>query len=83
MARQMLYECRRAYKGEPNQRQKSLTAEQIQELDALGMDWRTPAEQAWEEKYKAAAEMLEKMKQAENKTTQKRNTRRATACASG
>ena len=63
-----LYECRRAYKGEPNERQKSLTAEQIQELNALGMDWRTPAEQAWEEKYQAAAEMLEKMKQAENKT---------------
>ena len=63
-----LYECRRAYKGEPNQRQKSLTDEQIQELNALGMDWRTPAEQAWEEKYKAAAEMLEKMKRVENKT---------------
>ena len=63
-----LYECRRAYKGEPNQRQKSLTDEQIHELNTLGMDWRTPAEQAWEEKYKAAAEMLEKMKRAENKT---------------
>lgn len=63
-----LYECRRAYKGESNQRQKSLTDEQIHELNALGMDWRTPAERAWEEKYKAAAEMLEKMKQAENKT---------------
>ena len=58
-----LYECRRAYKGEPNQRQKSLTLEQIQELNALGMDWRTPAERAWEEKYQAAAAMLEKMKQ--------------------
>ena len=32
------------------------------------MDWRTPAERAWEEKYAAAAAMLEKMKQAENKT---------------
>lgn len=63
-----LYECRRAYKGEPNQRQKSLTDEQIHELNTLGMDWRTPTEQAWEEKYKAAAEMLEKMKRAENKT---------------
>lgn len=63
-----LYECRRAYKGEPNQRQKSLTQEQIRELNALGMDWRTPAERAWEEKYVAAAAMLEKMKQAENKT---------------
>ena len=63
-----LYECRRAYKGEPNQRQKSLTDEQIHELNALGMDWRTPAERAWEEKYVAAAEMLEKMKHAENKT---------------
>ena len=58
-----LYECRRAYKGESTPRQKSLSQEQIQELEALGMDWRTPAEQAWEEKYKAAAEMLEKMKQ--------------------
>ncbi len=57
-----LYECRRAYKGELNQRQKSLTEEQIQELDALGMDWRTPAERAWEEKYQAATAMLEKMK---------------------
>ena len=63
-----LYECRRAYKGAPNQRQKNLTQEQIQELNALGMDWRTPAERAWEEKYQAASEMLEKMKQAENKT---------------
>ena len=63
-----LYECRRAYKGEPNERQKSLTKEQIHELNALGMDWRTPAERAWEEKYQAATEMLEKMKQAENKT---------------
>ena len=63
-----LYECRRAYKGAPNQRQKSLTDEQIHELNALGMDWRTPAERAWEEKYQAASEMLEKMKQAENKT---------------
>ena len=63
-----LYECRRAYKGEPNQGQKNLTQEQIQELESLGMDWRTPAERAWEEKYKAAAAMLEKMKQAENKT---------------
>ncbi len=58
-----LYECRRSYKGEPNQRQKSLTQEQIQELESLGMDWRTPAERAWEEKYIAAAAMLEKMKQ--------------------
>lgn len=63
-----LYECRRAYKSEPNQSQKRLTKEQIQELDALGMDWRTPAEQAWEEKYQAAAEMLEKM-QRMNATT--------------
>ena len=63
-----LYECRRAYKGESNQRHKSLTDEQIHELNALGMDWRTPAERAWEEKYVAVAEMLEKMKQAENKT---------------
>ena len=63
-----LYECRRAYKGEPNQRQKSLSDEQINELNALGMDWRTPAERAWEEKYAAAAAMLEKMKQEENKT---------------
>lgn len=63
-----LYECRRAYKGELNQRQKSLTDEQIRELNALGMDWRTPAERAWEEKYQAASEMLEKMKQVENKT---------------
>ena len=28
------------------------------------MDWRTPAEKAWEGKYQAAAEMLQKMQQA-------------------
>lgn len=59
-----LYECRRAYRGESNNTVKVLTQEQIRELESLGMDWRTPAERAWEEKYQAAAEMLLKMKQA-------------------
>lgn len=30
------------------------------------MDWRTPTEKAWEDKYQAAAAMLEKMKQAQS-----------------
>lgn len=68
-----LYECRRAYKGEATQRQKSLTQEQIQELNALGMDWRTPAERAWEEKYQAAAEMLDKMTKMNASTDGKAN----------
>lgn len=59
-----LYECRRAYRGESNNTVKALTQSQVSELESLGMDWRTPAEKAWEEKYQAAAEMLQKMKQA-------------------
>ena len=55
-----LYECRRAHKGDSSIR--SLTKDQIQELNALGMDWRTPSEQAWDEKYLAASAMLEQMK---------------------
>ena len=58
-----LYECRRAYRGESNNIVKVLTQDQIRQLETLGMDWRTPAEKAWEEKYKAATEMLIKMKQ--------------------
>lgn len=59
-----LYECRRAYRGESNNTVKALTQSQVIELESLGMDWRTPAEKAWEEKYQAAAEMLQKMQQA-------------------
>ncbi|OUO90132.1 Helicase associated domain protein [Cloacibacillus sp. An23] len=59
-----LYECRRAYRGENSKTVKALTKEQILELESLGMDWRTASDRAWEEKYAAAAEMLEKMKQA-------------------
>lgn len=33
-------------------------------IKSLAIDWRTPAEKAWEEKYQAAAEMLQKMKLA-------------------
>ena len=73
-----LYECRRAYRGESNNTVKVLTQEQIRELESLGMDWRTPAERAWEEKYQAAAEMLEKMRQAsiadDSRGTEKRTT---------
>ena len=58
-----LYECRRSYRGEANNTVNVLTQSQIRELESLGMDWRTPAEKAWEEKYQAAAEMLQKMKQ--------------------
>ena len=58
-----LYECRRSYRGEANNTVNVLTQSQIRELESLGMDWRTPAEKAWEEKYKAAAEMLQKMQQ--------------------
>ena len=61
-----IYECRKAYRGEQTNGAKQLTQEQIQELNALGMDWRTPTEKAWEDKYQAAAAMLEKMKQAQN-----------------
>ena len=62
-----LYECRRAYRGASNNTVKALTQSQINELESLGMDWRTPAEKAWEEKYEAAAEMLEKMKRQAKK----------------
>ena len=61
-----IYECRKAYRGEQTNVVKQLTQEQIQELNALGMDWRTPTEKAWEEKYQAAAAMLERMKQAQS-----------------
>lgn len=59
-----LYECRRAYRGESSNTVRALTQSQVSELESLGMDWRTPAEKAWEEKYQAAAEMLQKMQQA-------------------
>lgn len=59
-----LYECRRAYRGETNSTVKTLTQDRICELESLGMDWRSSSEKSWEEKYKAAAEMLLKMKQA-------------------
>ena len=55
-----LYECRKAYKRDSAVR--SLTKDQIQELNAIGMDWRTPSEQAWDAKYLAASAMLEQMK---------------------
>lgn len=64
-----LYECRRAYRGEAGDKSRRLTQEQVHELEALGMDWRTPAEKAWEEKFQAAAVMLEKMKQINDKTS--------------
>ena len=51
-----LYECRRTYRGEL--KGKSLTETQIKELEELGVDWRTPAERAWSEKYEAAARLL-------------------------
>ena len=50
--------------NESNNTAKALTQDRIRELESLGMDWRTPAEKAWEEKYQAAAEMLQNMKQA-------------------
>ncbi len=37
---------------------KSLTEEQIAQLERLGIDWRTPAERAWSEKYEAAASLF-------------------------
>ena len=43
-----LYEQRRIVRGEiPGM----LTDDQKKRLDSIGMDWRTPAERAWEEKY--------------------------------
>ena len=62
-----LYECRRAYRGESCKTVKALTPDQIRELESIGMDWRTASDRAWEEKYAAAAEMLEKMKQANSR----------------
>ena len=51
-----LYECRRAYRGETEG--KRLTKEQIQQLEKLGMDWRTASERAWADKYQAASLLL-------------------------
>ena len=51
-----LYKCRKTYRGELEG--KSLTEEQISQLERLGIDWRTPAERAWSEKYEAAASLL-------------------------
>ena len=64
-----LYECRRAYRGEL--KGKSLTEAQIKELEELGVDWRTPAERAWSEKYEAAARLLKTKDVSEgDKTTE-------------
>ncbi|MEG2184657.1 MAG: Helicase associated domain protein [Cloacibacillus sp.] len=52
-----LYECRRMYRGEL--KGKKLTNRQIQQLEELGVDWRTPFERAWCEKYKTAERLLE------------------------
>lgn len=46
-----VYEQRKARQGKGP---SSLTGEQIRLLDAIGMDWRSPAERAWETKYEAA-----------------------------
>ena len=46
-----MYEQRKARQGKGP---SSLTGEQIRLLDAIGMDWRSPAERAWETKYEAA-----------------------------
>ena len=51
-----LYKCRKTYRGELEG--KSLTEEQISQLERLGIDWRTPAERAWSEKYEAAASLF-------------------------
>ena len=51
-----LYKCRKTYRGELEG--KSLTEEQITQLERLGIDWRTPAERAWSEKYEAAASLF-------------------------
>ena len=64
-----LYKCRKAYNEEQQSSQHFLTDEQVTELNALGMDWRTPNEKIWDEKYIAAAEMLEKIRQSNNKET--------------
>ncbi|OUO90655.1 Helicase associated domain protein [Cloacibacillus sp. An23] len=63
-----LYECRKAHRNGGLGKTRKLSHEQIGELEALGIDWRTPAEKAWEEKYNAAAEMLEKMRLMNDKT---------------
>ena len=62
-----LYKCRKAYNEEQQSSQHFLTDEQVTELNALGMDWRTPNEKIWDERYIAAAEMLEKIRQSNNK----------------
>ena len=51
-----LYKCRKTYRGELEG--KSLSKEQISQLERLGIDWRTPAERAWSEKYEAAASLF-------------------------
>ena len=51
-----LYKCRKTYRGELEG--KSLSKEQISQLERLGIDWRTPAERAWYEKYEAAASLF-------------------------
>ena len=51
-----LYKCRKTYRG--GLEGKRLTEEQISQLERLGIDWRTPAERAWSEKYEAAASLL-------------------------
>ena len=47
-----LCEQRKRYRM-PSQK-KALSAEQIQKLEKLGMDWRTPQEAAWEDAYQKA-----------------------------
>ncbi len=53
-----LYTQRKIYRGE--EKGESLTQEQIQKLEAVGMDWRTSAEKAWDEKYAEVKEYFEK-----------------------
>ena len=62
-----LYKCRKAHNGEQQSTQCFLTDEQVNELNTLGMDWRMPNEKIWDERYIAVAEMLEKIRQSDNK----------------
>ncbi len=49
-----LYEQRMIYKGK--YKGKALSQEQIARLEAIGMNWLSPAEQAWEKNYAVALE---------------------------